>query len=216
MIQKSAQKFGTQSSASTARRQQAENIWSLQKDTSYFRCVHDTSHEDFKRWYESWHKIDGTLLSIVWEEVWEWGPEDTKSGKDNGLWRVSGANSVAASPLPTMGWEIQILFKKSVILLVSMAPIFSTFRYQDEVWEWGPENRHGIWAMHSYFFLHIERSFWCFADLVTIFERFREYSKIVPLMVSQSSLLFSWLNFCRLAHTSTTEKSLENAAFLLQ
>ena len=69
---------------------------------------------------------------------------------------------------------------------------------------------------HSYFFLHIERSFWCFADLVTIFERFREYSKIVPLMVSQSSLLFSWLNFCRLAHTSTTEKSLENAALLLQ
>ena len=71
-------------------------------------------------------------------------------------------------------------------------------------------------TLHSYFFLHIERSFWCFADLVTIFERFREYSKIVPLMVSQSSLLFSWLNFCRLAHTSTTEKSLENAALLLQ
>ena len=96
----------------TARRQQVKNIWGLQKDMAYFRCVHDTSHEDFKRWYESWHKIDGTLLSIVWEEVWEWGPEDTKSGKDNGLWRVSGANSVAASPLPTMGWEIQILFKK--------------------------------------------------------------------------------------------------------
>ena len=30
-------------------------------------------------------KIDGTLLSIVWKEVWEWGPEDTKSGKDNGV-----------------------------------------------------------------------------------------------------------------------------------
>ena len=112
MIWKLAQDFGTQSSAGTARRQQAKNIWGWQKDMSYFRCVHDTSHEDFKRWYESWHKIDGTLLSIVWEEVWEWGPEDTKSGKDNGLWRVSGANSVAATPLPTMGWKIQILFKK--------------------------------------------------------------------------------------------------------
>ena len=73
-----------------------------------------------------------------------------------------------------------------------------------------------ILEIHSYFFLHIERSFWCFADLVTIFERFREYSKIVPLMVSQSSLLFSWLNFCKLAHTSTTEKSLENVAVLLK
>ena len=73
-----------------------------------------------------------------------------------------------------------------------------------------------IVPMHSYFFLHIERSIWCFADMVTIFERFRECSKIVPLMVSQSSLLFSWLNFCRLAHTSTTEKRLENAALLLQ
>ena len=48
------------------------------------------------------------------------------------------------------------------------------------------------------------------------FERFREYSKIVPLMISQSDLLFSWLNFCKIAHTSTTEKSLENAALLLQ
>ena len=71
-------------------------------------------------------------------------------------------------------------------------------------------------SIHSYFFLHIERSIWCFADMVTIFERFRECSKIVQLMVSQSSMLFSWLNFCKLAHTSTTEKSLENAAVLLQ
>ena len=69
-----------------------------------------------------------------------------------------------------------------------------------------------IWPLHCYFFLHIERTIWCFNDMVIIFERFREYSKMVP----QSSLLFSWLNFCKLAHTSTTEKSLENAALLLQ
>ena len=56
---------------------------------------------------------------------------------------------------------------------------------------------------------------WVFL-VVTILERFREYSKIVPLLVPQSSLLLSSVNFCKLAHTSTTEKSLENAAVLLQ
>ena len=73
-----------------------------------------------------------------------------------------------------------------------------------------------FWRVHSWFFLHIERSIWCFAVMVTIFERFWEYSKIVPLVVSQSSLLLSWLNFCKLSHTSTTEKNLKNTAVLLQ
>ena len=35
--------------------------------------------------------VRGPILSLVLEEVWEWeGPEDTKSGKDNGVfsaWR---------------------------------------------------------------------------------------------------------------------------------
>ena len=48
---------------------------------------------------------------------------------------------------------------------------------------------------------HLLISIWCFADIVTILERFREYSKIVPLMVLPSSLVLSSDNFCKLART---------------
>jgi hypothetical protein len=34
-----------------------------------------------------------------------------KAGKDNGMWCVSGVNSVVALPLPTKGFEIKILLK---------------------------------------------------------------------------------------------------------